>query len=137
MKLKTNSQLGTLKRRVRQYYELLNRRDFARCYQMIDPLVREKPSSVTLLQFENSLRDFLTVTGSVGVDRIELELHLDEPSQLYANRDFAVGHTEWTDISGQSHTFAERWVRDGRSWYTRTTGLIAPQKNGSKADKRR
>jgi hypothetical protein len=135
MKLKTNSQLGTLKRRVRQYYDLLNRREFVRCYQMIDPRVREKSSSVTLLQFENSLCDFLAAIGSVDVDQIELVLHLGEPNQLYANRDFAVGATLWTDQAGVAHKFAERWVRDGRSWYTRTTGLIAPQ-IGTNADNR-
>ncbi|MCI0359752.1 MAG: hypothetical protein L0211_14845 [Planctomycetaceae bacterium] len=93
---------------------------------MIDPRVRAKPSSVTLLQYENSLRDFLDSVGAVSIVKTDVQLHLDEPSKLYEDRDFATGETVWQDEDGNSHVFQERWVRDGRSWFTRSTGLLAP-----------
>jgi hypothetical protein len=126
MTTKTDRIQASLKKRIRQFYELLNAGDFARCHQMIDPRVRAKPSSVTLLQYENALRDFLVAVGQVDVARIDLDLHLNEPSKLYEDRDFAVGQTAWDDDQGESHVFQERWVREGRTWFTRATGLLAP-----------
>ena len=120
-----NSQ-SSLKRRIRQFYNLLNQGDFKRCHQMIDPRIRCKPSSVTLLQYENSLRAFLDHFGFVKVVEITIELHAKEPSKLYEERDFAVGKTTWIDEAGEEHTFLERWVREQRAWYTRSTGFIAP-----------
>jgi hypothetical protein len=121
------SRRASLKRRVRQLYESLNKRDFSRCHQMIDPRVRLKPSSVTLYQYENALREFLDCVGCVSVIAIELDLHLSEPSKLYGGRDFAVGKTTWEDRAGQQRVFSERWVREGRTWYTRSTGFIMPE----------
>jgi hypothetical protein len=117
---------ASLKRRIRQFYGLLNRGAFERCRRMIDPRVRLRPSSVTLHQYENALRQFLDQFGSIEVLEIEVRLHLDEPSELYEGRDFAVGKTTWEDRAGKRRVFAERWVREGRSWYTRSTGLLAP-----------
>jgi hypothetical protein len=126
MTVKAASQQTSLKRRIRQFYELLEQQDFARCHQMIDPRVRQKPSSVTLLQYQNSLQEFLAAVGTIDVERIDVELHLGESNRLYENRDFAVGQTWWTDDKGEQHQFAERWVRDGRTWFTRSTGLVPP-----------
>src|SRR5579862_9665739 len=102
--MKENQQ-AALKRRIRQLYNLLNQGDFARCHQMIDPRVRLKPSSVTLFQYQNALRQFLDHFGVVKVVEISLNLHLDEPTRLYEDRDFATGQTTWTDASGESHVF--------------------------------
>jgi len=124
MTTKTDSQLVSLKRRIRQFYELLNKQDHASCHQMIDPRVRQKSSSVTLLQYEHSIREFLAAVGEIDIERIELDLHIDEPNELYEDRDFATGQTWWTDGKGEQHLFSERWVREGRVWYTRNTGFI-------------
>jgi hypothetical protein len=115
---------ASLKRRIRQFYDSLNRGDFARCFHMIDPRVRNQPSSVTLLQYENSLRQFLEKHGSIRIEELDLVLHLNEPSKLYEGRDFALGKTAWVEETGERHLFAERWVREGRTWYTRSTGFI-------------
>jgi hypothetical protein len=120
------NQQASLKRRIRQFYNLLNQRAFDRCHQMIDPRVRSTPSSVTLFQYENSLREFLAYFGSVKVLEITVSLHLNEPSKLYEDRDFAVGNTNWEDEAGEQHTFSERWVVEGRSWHTRSTGFVTP-----------
>src|SRR5258708_26120783 len=91
MTTRTENRQASLKRRIRQFYNLLNQGDFERCRQMIDPRVRLKRDSVTLFQYENSLRQFLDHFGSVKVLEIGIALHLNEPSQLYEGRDFAVG----------------------------------------------
>jgi hypothetical protein len=126
MKTKTQTTAAALKRRIRQFYKLLNAGDFARCHQMIDPCVRLKPSSVTLLQFENSLRQFLDHFGAVTIQAINVDLHVGERNKLYENRDFALGQTIWQDESGVEHVFSERWVREDQSWYTRSTGFVVP-----------
>ena len=126
MTTKIDNKQAALRRRIRQFYELLNDRRFERCHQMIDPRVLLKPSAVTLFQYEQALEEFLSVVGCVTVHEISLDLHLDEPSKLYENRDFAVGRTVWLDDDEEQHTFSERWVREGRAWYTRSTGLLIP-----------
>ncbi len=126
MSSKTENRLASLKRRVRQFYELLNKRDFEACHQMIDPRVRQTASSVTLYQYENALSDFIAQFGSIKLLEISLSLHLAEPSKLYEGRDFALGKTSWEDEAGEQHLFSERWVWENRTWYTRSTGFITP-----------
>src|SRR5438105_3075211 len=99
MSTTSTNQQAALKRRIRRFYDLLNRRAFARCYRMIDPRVRDNPRSVTLFQYENSARQFIEHVKHLQILRIELDLHVGEPSRLYEDRDFAVGKTycNWTD----------------------------------------
>ena len=138
---KTENRPSSQKRRIRQFYALLSRRDFNRCHRIIDPRIRSKASSVTLFQYGNALRPFVDHFGSVTVLDISPNVHLDEPSALYEGRDFAVGKTTWADDTGEQHAFSERWVREGRSWYTRSTGFVTPapakmaQPDGSVADR--
>ena len=126
MTTQLQSRQVSLRRRIRQFYQLLNQGHFARCHQMIDPRLRLKPSTVTLFQYQNALREFCERFGRVKVLEISLELHLKEPSVLYEGRDFAVGRTTWQDTTGERRVFAERWVREGRAWYTRSTGFVVP-----------
>src|SRR4051794_4866256 len=91
----TKNRRTSLTRRIRLFYKLLNSRAFQRCYQMIDPRVRLKPRSVTLFQYESSLREFLQHVGSVTILETHVELHLEESSVLYEGRDFAIGQTIW------------------------------------------
>ena len=123
---KIDKRQSSLKRRIRQFYSLLNRRDFKRCHQMIDPVIRLNPASVTLFQYENALDQFLDKFGSVSVVEINVELHLNEPNQLYDGRGFALGKTIWEDQLGKSNVFSERWVLHNRVWYTRSTGFVTP-----------
>jgi hypothetical protein len=126
MKTRTQSTQAALKRRIRQFYKLFNQREFERCFQMIDPRVRHRPASVTLDQYANSLRDFIDHVGTSRILEVSFDLHRREPSTLYENRDFALGKTVWEDRAGQKHVFSERWVREGKSWYTRSTGFVIP-----------
>ncbi len=126
MTIEEKTQATALERRVHQFYALLNDRNFEKCYAMIDPVVREDPGSVTFLQYRQSLESFLNYYGVVDVRAVSLKLHLGEPSRLYGDRDFAIGQVAWADETGEEHVFQERWVRVGRSWYTRLTGLVTP-----------
>jgi hypothetical protein len=120
------NQFSAVEKRIRRFYELLNKESFDQCFRHIDPLLRGESFSVTEYQYENSLRQFVACYGYIRVIAIALELHLGESSVLYANRDFAVGQTTWADTFGEEHLFQERWVRNGRRWYTRSTGLVTP-----------
>jgi hypothetical protein len=131
MTVRTEHRQTSLKRRIRQFYRVLNQRAFDRCFRMIDPRVLLKPTSVTLFQYESALGQFLDRFGSVKVLGIDLDLHLGEASALYQERDFAVGKTTWADESGEQHVFSERWVWDDRAWYTRSTGFVTPAAVGT------
>jgi hypothetical protein len=125
MVTKTAKLQTALENRIRSFHRLLNQRKVAVCYQMIDPQVRDAPSSVTLYQYGQSLEEFMDRYGSLVVSAIQITLHLEEPSQLYQGRDFALGKTTWLDAAGDRHDFLERWVRQGRNWYTRSRGFVA------------
>lgn len=126
MTSRSENKQSALKRRIRQFYDLLNQRDFDRCHQIIDPRIRLKSGSITLVEYEDCLRKFLDVFGSVQIVEISVNLHLKERSELYDGRDFAVGKTTWEDDAGGQHVFSERWVWEGRAWYTRSTGFVVP-----------
>ena len=127
MRTQAEKQQSALERRIRGFYDSLNGRDFERCHRMIDPRLRDAPASVTLFQYGNALRQFLDQFGSLNVMEVQFTLHLNEPNKLYEGRDFAVGKTVWSDQAGEWHAFSERWVRNGRAWYTRSTGFITPK----------
>lgn len=92
---------SSLKRRIHQYYKLLNERDFERCHEMIDPRVRRQPESVTLLHYADSAAEFLEKCGGLRIVQSDIDLHLQEPSVLYEGRDFAVGKSVCEDAHHQ------------------------------------
>ena len=123
---KATDKQTALKCRIRQFYTLLNARRFERCYRLLDPRLLEKPGTVTLFQYENALAEFLDSVGTVKVREVAIHrLHLNEPSKLYEGRDFALGRTGWEDAAGKRQ-FSERWVCEGATWFTRSTGLLVP-----------
>ena len=126
MSTRTDTKQSALRRKIRHFYDVLNRRDFAQCHKMIDPRVRAKSTSVTLFQYQSALSQFVACFGPIEILDISIRLHLNEPSELYEGRDFAVGETTWKAQTGAQHVFAERWVREGRVWYTRSTGFVTP-----------
>jgi hypothetical protein len=127
MSTKIEKQQAALERRIHRFYEYLNRRAFDRSYEMIDPRLRDKSSSVTLFQYQSAILQFVEWVGPLKILEISLALHMDEPSQFYEGRDFAVGRITSLDGSGEQRILSERWVRQGPSWYTRSTGFIAPE----------
>lgn len=126
MKTTKTSPAQYLRRRLRLFYRLLNERCFDRCYKMIDPRVRLKQNAVTFYQYQNALSDFLDEFGRVDVRECEIALHVNEPNKLYEGRDFALGRLVWMDCRGAEHRFSERWVKEEKTWYTRSTGFVVP-----------
>jgi hypothetical protein len=128
-KTKRTQVAAALKKKILQYYRHLNAGNFHWCYRAIDPPIRSQSTSVTYFQFASSLERFLNHYGGVRVKStgIEVQLHQDEPNSLYQNRDFAVVKVLWQDKADKMHLFHERWVRNGRSWFSRCTGLITPE----------
>lgn len=118
---------ATIKRRIREFYRRLNRRQFGRCYSLIDPRLRDNPGTVTLFQYEKALGEFLDQIGEVQIREITIHgVHLNEPSKLYEGRDFALCKVVWQDSAGEEHSFSERWVHVESKWYNRSTGLLVP-----------
>ena len=114
-----------LRRRIRRFYTLLNRRNFVDCFHMIDPRVLGQPGGITFLHYIQSLNSFLEQAGAVTGVRIQITgLHLNEPTKLYEKRDFAIASTKWKDSNGNEHKLSERWVLEDDNWYTRSTGLV-------------
>jgi hypothetical protein len=117
-----------LRRRIQKFYNLLNHGEYEKCFLMVDPVLREDPTSITALRYAKSLESFREWSGGVNILEIRpLRLHLNEPNRQYDNRDFALTEIDWEDKQGEQHTFKERWVRDRRGWwFTRGTGFITP-----------
>jgi hypothetical protein len=87
-------------------------------------------------------RDFVPVCGTCPQTHLVFEasvitVHENEPTQLYEGRDFAIGKTSWTDRHGEQHVFSERWVREDRLWYTRSTGFVVPSVSNLASPRRR
>ena len=78
------------------------------------------------MQYSTAAAEFLDHCGSLSLVDLDIELHLREPNTLYEGRDFALGNAICKDAREQRLAFSERWVRDGRSWYTRLTGFVTP-----------
>jgi hypothetical protein len=121
---KTSTSHAAVETRIRRFYDLLSQGRFARCYLMIDPLLRHDPNSVTLYQYMEALGAFRERFGTISVQQVHVQLHLDERNKRFQDRDFAIGKTVWRDHQGQEHTFLERWVKNGRYWYTVCTGFV-------------
>lgn len=122
-----------LVRRIKKFYSHLASGEFESCYRMIDAVVRENPNSVTHHQYVTSLQTFLDAVEEFHFNEItSIELHLGEPSNLYGVRDFAVVNLVWSGKDEQRHKQPERWVKNGRSWYTRATGFVVTAPVGAR-----
>ncbi|MBX3414621.1 MAG: hypothetical protein KF708_18180 [Pirellulales bacterium] len=115
---------AAVERRIRRFFDLLNDEQFEKCYQMIDPRIRDRATSVTLLQYIDSAKRFREKSGRLDLLSVDVESHENEPSPLYEDRDFSIGKSVCHVRSGKTIEFQERWVREGRSWYTRATGFV-------------
>jgi hypothetical protein len=121
--------MAALRRRIKQFYDRLNRHEFEKCWEMLDPQIRADSQAITVYQYIACLERFLAWCEAVTIRTIEpVRLNINEPNRLYNDRDFAIVQMLWEDHRGQEHVFKERWVRDRRGWwYTRSTGLVVPE----------
>lgn len=119
-----NATAAAVERRIRLFYDHFNEDQIEKCYGMLDPSIRHDSNGVTLHQYTTSVRRFREHLGKVTVLSVSIELHEDEPTELFKGRDFAIGTSNCREASGAERTFQERWVRDGRSWFTKCTGYV-------------
>jgi len=120
--------LAGLRRRVKQFYDRLNRGEFDKCYNAIDPDIRTTPTAITLGQYLASAERFMAWCGQVRIRDLQVtDFRIGETTVQYHDRGFALLKLVWEDDHGGQHTFKERWVRDRRGWwYTRCTGFVVP-----------
>ena len=73
---------------------------------------------------EDSLQAFREAYGDVSILTIVVsEVHRSK----HDPRPFAFASIVWRDRSHEFHVFRERWVFDGKRWYTRVVGLVTHQ----------
>lgn len=113
-----------LRYRIRQMYELLNERKFDKCFEIIDPRVREA-GSIQFDAYQICLSRFVEKYGPLRVLRIgDLKVHL-KVTDRERDRDFAYALVFAHDKMGREMELKERWVRDADGlWYTLKTGLV-------------
>ena len=113
----------TLAARIKFFYGFFNRRDWARCYEYVDPKLRAKRES-GLRNYSQTMRDFFGAHGPVEeVKILKINIHSGK-SARDDRRDFAYVVISWKDKSNQFHHFRERWIKDGEKWFTRVIGLV-------------
>jgi hypothetical protein len=116
----------SLRRRIRNLYRRFNLEDWAHCYQLLDPRLREK-NRIDPAIYAESLRAFRGSYGKVDIWHIRLSLHARQVENKNDGRPFAYAYIFWQDDRKALHVFRERWVLDGGRWYTRVVGLVAQQ----------
>ena len=117
------AQKSALKRRIRALYQKYNQEDRERCYQFLDPRLREK-TGVEFARYADSLGDFKRQYGQVRIWHLDVNLYLDARANRHDERPFAYGYVFWRDDHQAFHVFRERWVLDLGRWYTRVVGLV-------------
>jgi hypothetical protein len=117
------AQKATLRRRIRNFYQSFNRREWERCYSCLDPRLRARPA-VEASQYADSLGAFAQSYGKVEIVHIRLSLYPDARNNKHDDRPFAYAYVFWQDDKKAFHVFRERWVNDSGRWYTRVVGLV-------------
>lgn len=113
-----------LRHRIRRLYGLLNERKFDKCFEIVDPRLREA-GKIEFEAYERSLSHFIQKHGLINVARVEqLKLFVDLAA-TNEDRDFAYALVVAEDKNGKQMELRERWVKDADGlWYTRKLGLV-------------
>lgn len=118
---------ASLRRAIRGFYDCYRGSKWTLCYNRIDPQLREA-GKVDFDSYQVSLQTFLREYGDVSILMIEVsEIHRSK----HDPRPFAFASIVWRDRSHEFHVFRERWVFDGRRWYTRVVGLVTHQQSSA------
>jgi hypothetical protein len=94
----------SLRRRVRQMYGRLNKRDWDKCYDLIDPKLREK-AAISKSAYADSLRSFIEAYGAIAPWHIRISLHLEKSRNKSDDRPFAYVYVVWKDERYAFHMF--------------------------------
>ena len=114
---------ASLRRAIRRFYDCYRQEKWTLCFNRIDPQLRAA-AKVDFDSYRELLQTFLREYGDVSILVIEVsEIHRSK----HDPRPFAFASIVWRDRSHEFHVFRERWVFDGRRWYTRVVGLVTHQ----------
>jgi hypothetical protein len=129
MKSMNQTERARVRARIRRFFELFQERDWAGCYDLLDPSLRNE--KVTGEQFARLLADFYQAYGPIQLVKIEeLTLHEGVEKSKYGPN-FAYGLVLWRDKRHEAHLLKERWVKTGDTWYSRRVGLVVPSARSS------
>ncbi|HEY2411396.1 MAG TPA: hypothetical protein VGI40_04105, partial [Pirellulaceae bacterium] len=114
---------GALRRRVMSWYSRFNDERWSDCYALIDPSLASS-GKVNAEAYTHSLRNFRSRYGTIRPWHVRISLHLTGSRPTSDSRPFAYVYTVWQDDRHEFHMFRERWVQEGKNWYTRVAGLV-------------
>ena len=109
--------------RINQFYSLFNQQNWKGCFDTLDPKLNGK---IDFLWYNQNMAHFYKAYGPIQILDVKVSLHLDVPSNMWNETNFAYAKVVWKDKHNRKQTFQERWVKtpkDG-NWYTRKAGLI-------------
>lgn len=134
MHKKTPRSIGTpqrarLRQRIRRFYKDFNEGRWERCYKALDPRLREQ-ARVDPGSYAESLHRFAERYAPLRIEYLRLNLYPKVKGNPRADRDFAFVVILWQDRENQFHLFRERWVKEGRNWFTRVVGLVVHDRDG-------
>jgi hypothetical protein len=113
----------SLSGRIVNFYRAFNRQDWPRCYDYIDPRLRDG-GKVEEGDYARTMGSFFAEYGPIQrVKILKLTIHPGEESKA-DGRDFAYIIISWEDKSNSFHHFRERWIKDRGKWFTRVVGLV-------------
>ena len=119
----SRSDRAALRRRVLGRIHRLNAGQWDQCYEVIDPRLRGKGTPERAAHAAQ-LSAFRSEYGSVHPWHTRISLHPGGAKNKQRGRPFAYVYVVWQDAAKGFHLFRERWVKDGRQWYTRVVGLV-------------
>ena len=129
---KESSARVALRRRVMRWYAQFNAEKWDDCLALVDPRLTST-GKVKAVPYVESLVRFKNRYGAVHPWHVRLSLHLAGSPRASDTRPFAYVYTVWQDDRHGFHMFRERWVRDGKKWYTEVAGLVVNEAKVSQA----
>ena len=125
---RSSAERTALRKRIRHFYRHFNREDWAQCYELIDPKLRNE-DKVDGERYKTSLGVFYHHYGPVNPKHVDVSLYLDAKGNKHDDPPFAYVYIFWKDKRYQFHVFRERWVKQEGDWYTRVVGLVTHAEN--------
>ena len=116
-----------LRNRLSSFYRSFNREKFEKCYEFIDPELRDR-GRVEKHKYTTSLSDFLAYYGTMTTVWTKIEIYYEIETRAGVQT-FAYPLIVWKDSRNVHHLFRERWVKRGDTWYTRVVGLVSPDRD--------
>ncbi len=120
---------AALRNRIKSFYRHLNGHAFDKCWSFLDPDLRQK-GRVEEDKYAKSLSEFLDHYGAVEIVSMTIDLYPGVKTHE-RTQDCAYPLIVWKDAKRVAHLFRERWVKDGKTWYTRVVGLVTPEGDGT------